>query len=51
MSISQLLCFRLSKLVPLIKDQLANWDWDLSDKDVISSFEKSDDDPSESVYL
>ena len=46
-----LLSSRLSKLVPLIKDQLANWDWDLSDKDVISSFEKSDDDPSENTTV
>lgn len=39
----------MSKLIPLIKDQLANWDWDLSDKDVISSFDKAENENAESA--
>ena len=41
----------MSKLIPLIKDQLANWDWDLSDKDVISSFDKSENENTESLIF
>ena len=39
----------MSKLIPLIKDQLANWDWDVSDKDMISSFDKSESENAEST--
>lgn len=33
----------VSRIMPLIKDQLANWDWDSSDLDVLKGIDKAID--------
>ncbi|OAO13008.1 hypothetical protein AV274_5301 [Blastocystis sp. ATCC 50177/Nand II] len=38
-----LLSSRVSRIMPLIKDQLANWDWDSSDLDVLKGIDKAID--------